>query len=179
MHCNATQFCDEEEDDCTCDCVRCVVERRAEDAELAAATIESRDATIAALTARAEAAEARIRVDEETTCRACGEAVEPFAGNPMRWPIPFVHPDDSPGEAHIHHIGCVTERIRVLTARVAEVEREAERMGYAAAIADVAAWLRMRRDGIDASLYDEIREAIERGEAKGAGEVERKMGGGR
>lgn len=52
----------------------------------------------------------RCESGEDASCYYCGEACEPFSGNPSRWPIPLTHRDE-PGKVKWHHIGCVTERL--------------------------------------------------------------------
>jgi len=48
--------------------------------------------------------------NNDPNCSLCGEPVEPYAGNPNRWPIQLPRPGGQ-GKLFPHHIGCVVERV--------------------------------------------------------------------
>ena len=53
-------------------------------------------------------------------CYYCGKPTARSCGNPSLWPIGLCH-DDEPGKVKVHHIGCVSERLRRIAALEADL----------------------------------------------------------
>jgi hypothetical protein len=77
--------------------------------ELSGLTITDWDYTMAEAAWNARGYNLQTQGHDEP-CFYCKERCDGYAGNPDKWPLIFCHPDGT-GKPHVHHTGCVVERL--------------------------------------------------------------------